>query len=82
MLEVLTLEVVSIDELVEEESEWREHEPVYKMHYRVTLEDGRELGIFRNMKTGSWYQVGWGWMRTSTYLSHLHKFADILSTFF
>ena len=24
--------------------------------YQVTLEDGRELGIFRNMKTGSWHQ--------------------------
>ena len=49
------LEVVAIDERVEEDSEWWENEPVFKMHYRVTLEDGRELGIFRNMKTGSWY---------------------------
>jgi hypothetical protein len=49
------LEVVSIDDRVEEESEWWETEPVYKMHYRVTLADGRELGIFRNYKTGSWY---------------------------
>jgi len=34
---------------------WWEPEPVFKMHYQVTLEDGRELGMFRNMKTGSWY---------------------------
>ena len=26
---------------------------MYKMHYQVTLEDGRQLGLFRNMKTGS-----------------------------
>ena len=28
---------------------------VWKMHYRVTLEDGRQVAVFRNMKTGSWY---------------------------
>ena len=37
--------VVSIDERVEEDSEWWENEPVYKMHYRVTLEDGREIAM-------------------------------------
>ena len=51
-----TLGVESIDDRVEEDSEWWENEPVYKMHYRVTLEDGRELAIFRNNKTGSWYE--------------------------
>ena len=49
--------VVSIDDRVEEDSEWWGNEPVYKMHYRVTLEDGRELEIFRNYKTGSWYRA-------------------------
>ena len=28
---------------------------VFKMHYQVTLEDRRELGIFRNYKARSWY---------------------------
>ncbi len=56
-IEGKVLAVESIDERVEEEGEWWEPEPVWKMHYRVTLEDGRELGIFRNMKTGSWYRV-------------------------
>ncbi len=51
-----TLAVESIDERVEEDSEWWENEPVYKMHYRVTLEGGREMAIFRNNKTGSWYE--------------------------
>jgi len=55
-LEGKTLAVVAIDQMVEEESEWWEHAPVYKMHYRVTLEDGQQLALFRNMKTGSWYR--------------------------
>ncbi len=52
------IRVVSIDGRVEEEGEWWEPESVWKMHYRVTLEDGRQLEIFRNMKTGSWYRAG------------------------
>jgi len=51
-----TLEVVSVDERVEEEAEWWEPEPLFKMHYQVMLEDGRQLAIFRNMKTGAWYR--------------------------
>ena len=38
-------------------AEWWEPEAVWKMHYQVTLEDGRESGIFRNYKTGSWYRA-------------------------
>ena len=56
-LEGKTLAVVSIDEWVEEEAEWCEPEPVFKMHYQVTMEDGQDLGIFRNIKTGSWYRA-------------------------
>ena len=48
--------VVFIDDRVEEEGEWWEPEPVWKMHYRVTLEGGRQVAVFRNMKTGSWYK--------------------------
>ena len=51
------LEVVSIDERVEEEAEWWEPEPRFRMHYQVTLEDGQRVTIFRNMKTGAWYQI-------------------------
>ena len=54
-LEGNTLAVESIDNRVEEEGAFWEPEPVFKMHYQVTLEGGRELGIFRNMKTGGWY---------------------------
>ena len=38
--------MASIDELVEEKVEWWEPEPVFKMHYQVTLEDGRRLELF------------------------------------
>ena len=42
---------MSADERVEEEAEWWEPEPLCTMHYQVTLDDGRQLAIFRNMKT-------------------------------
>ena len=56
-LEGKVLGVVSIDERVEEEAEWWEPEPLFKMHYQVTLEDGQQVTIFRNMKTGGWYEL-------------------------
>ena len=56
-LEGKILEVVSIDEWVEEEAEWWEPEPIFKMHYQVTLKDGQQVTIFRNMKTGGWYML-------------------------
>ena len=56
-LEGKVLEVVSIDERVEEEAEWWEPEPIFRMHYQVTLEDGQRVTISRNMKTGGWYQL-------------------------
>ena len=43
--------------MLEEEGAFWEPEPVFKMHYQVTLGDGRLLGIFRNMKTGGWYKA-------------------------
>ena len=51
------LAVVSIDERVEEEAQWWEPEPLFRMHYQVTLEDGQQMTLFRNMKTGGWYQI-------------------------
>ena len=56
-LERKVLEVVSIDDRVEEEAEWWEPEPVFRMHYQVTLEDGQQVTLFRNRKTGGWYQI-------------------------
>ena len=56
-LEGKVLQVVSIDERVEEEAEWWEPEPLFRMHYQVALEDGQHVTIFRNMKTGAWYEI-------------------------
>ena len=50
------LGVASIEERVEEE-EWWDEQPLTRMHYQVTLEDGQQVTIFRNMKTGGWYRV-------------------------
>ena len=44
---------MSIDGLVEEEAERWEPESVFKLQCQPTLEDGRGLGIFRILKTGS-----------------------------
>ena len=41
--------------MVQDEAEWWEPEPAFTMHYQVTLEDGRQLAIFRNNKTSGWY---------------------------
>ena len=51
------LEVVSIDDRVEDEAEWWEPEPVFTMHYFVTLEGGRQLAIFGNMKNAGLNQA-------------------------
>ncbi len=32
-------------------------EVAFTMYYQVTLEDGRQLAIFENMKIGEWYQA-------------------------
>ena len=53
-LEGKTLEVVSIYHRVEEKAECWEPEPVFRMHYRVTLaDDRRQVAFLRNMKKGS-----------------------------
>ena len=54
VLEGKMIAVDSVDDQVKDEVEWWQPEPVFKMHYRVTLEDEREMAIFRNNKTGSW----------------------------
>ena len=52
-----TLAVESIDERVEEEAEWWEPEPLFKMHYRVTLENGRG-GDLQGYEDGELVQGG------------------------
>ena len=45
------LQVESVDERVEEDSEWWENEPVYKMHYRVTLSGSTILSVERTINS-------------------------------
>ena len=45
------LRVNSIDQ-------WWEHRPVDRIYYRVTLEDGARLEVFKNMNHGGWYFEG------------------------
>jgi len=49
------LAVESIEERWEDVEDWWKDDPVVKMHYQVSLEDGRQLTLFRNVVTGGWY---------------------------
>jgi len=50
------LRVDSIDRQWQVDAEPWERKPVAKVHYLITLEDGRHLSIFKNMEHGGWYQ--------------------------
>ncbi len=52
-----SLAVESIDDRSEDEEAWWADNPVVKMNYQVTLEDGQQLTIFKNMRHGGWYRV-------------------------
>lgn len=49
---LLARTAASIEERVNEEAEWWEPEPVFKMNYRVALEDDRELEILGITRQG------------------------------
>ena len=51
-----TLAVETINERVEDVEAWWQDDPVVKMNYQITLEDGHQLLIHRNMMHGSWYR--------------------------
>ncbi len=55
VLDGKNLAVESIDDRSEDEEAWWQDDPVVKMNYQVTLEDGQQLTIFRNMMHGGWY---------------------------
>ena len=50
------LRVNSIDQWWRIDAEWWEHRPVSRIYYRVTLEDGMHLEVFKNMEHGCWYR--------------------------
>ena len=51
------LPVESIEERWEDEEFWWRDNPLIRVTYQVTLEDGRQLTIFKNMLHGGWYRV-------------------------
>lgn len=46
------VKVVSIDERWEDEESWWQDDPVVRVTYQISLENGQELTIFKNMLTG------------------------------
>ena len=57
VVEGKSLAVESIDDRSEEEEAWWQDDPVVRMNYEVTLENGKHLTIFRNMMHGGWYRA-------------------------
>ena len=48
--------VVSIDEVWSIDEEWWREKPIVRMYYRVNIEDGRQMTVFRDMLDGAWYR--------------------------
>ena len=53
----LSVPVESIEERWEDEEFWWRDNPVVRVTYQVTFEDGQRLTIFKNMLTGGWYRA-------------------------
>ena len=51
------LRVEAIDQERQDDAETWEHKPVARLYYRVTLEDGQRLLVFKNMDHGGWYTL-------------------------
>ena len=51
------LEVESIEERWDDEEDWWKDNPLVRVIYLVTLENGKELTIFKNMLHGGWYRL-------------------------
>ena len=50
------LRVTAIEDRWEIDEEWWRTRPVSRMYYRVLLEDGQALTIYRDMLNGIWYR--------------------------
>jgi hypothetical protein len=48
--------VVSIVDVCNVDEEWWRERPIIRMYYRVDLEGGRRVTVFRDMVDGSWYR--------------------------
>ena len=56
MLGGATLGIASVDDRCEVEEDWWKDNPVVRMDYQITLADGSQLTIFKNMVHGGWYR--------------------------
>ena len=50
------MKVDRIVDLWDVEDEWWRKEPVRRRYFRVLLEGGRVVTLFRDLKSGSWFQ--------------------------
>ena len=50
------LQVTAIEDQWEIDEEWWRTRPVSRMYYRVLLEDGQALTLYRDMLNGRWYR--------------------------
>jgi hypothetical protein len=50
------LKVISIDDTWEIAEEWWRTRPISRTYYRVTLDDGKVITLFRDMMDGAWHQ--------------------------
>jgi len=48
--------VLSIDDVCSLDEEWWREKPIVRMYYRVNMEDGRQITVFRDMLDGAWYR--------------------------
>jgi hypothetical protein len=48
--------VVSIDEVWSIDEEWWRQRPIVRMYYRVNMDEGRQMTVFRDMLDGAWYR--------------------------
>ena len=51
----VSVPIESIEERWEDAGDWWKDNPLVRVTYQVTLEDGQRLTIFKNMLTGGWY---------------------------
>ena len=48
--------VVSIVDVCNVDEEWWRERPIIRMYYRVNLENGSQITVFRDMLDGAWYR--------------------------
>ena len=50
------LKVTSLEDLWEIDEEWWRTTPIARRYYKMTLEDGRRVTVFRDLVDGRWYR--------------------------